>query len=35
MANKEEQCLFVIKSGMYGEPLTTKGTKTIEGTRTG
>ena len=30
----EEKCLFVIRSGMYGEPLTTKGTKTVEGTRT-
>ena len=29
----EEQCLFVIKSGMYGEPLTTKGTMTTEGAR--
>ena len=30
----EEQCLFVIRSGMYGEPLTTKGTITVEGART-
>ena len=30
----EEQCLFVIRSGMYSEPLTTKGTKTVEGART-
>ncbi|PWJ71315.1 uncharacterized protein DUF1934 [Ruminococcaceae bacterium R-25] len=30
----EEKCLFVIRSGMYGDPLTTKGTKTVEGSRT-
>jgi len=30
----EEKCLFVIKSGMYSDPLTTKGTKTVEGNRT-
>ncbi|MBR3461223.1 MAG: DUF1934 domain-containing protein [Clostridiales bacterium] len=32
--NPEEKCLFVIKSGMYGEPLTTKGSVSTEGTRT-
>ena len=35
MENKtEEQCLFEIKSGMYGEPLKAQGTTCIEGTRT-
>ena len=34
MGNKKEECLFVIRSGMYGEPLKTAGTKTVEGTRT-
>ena len=35
MDNKsEEKCLFEIKSGMYGDPLTTKGTVTTEGNRT-
>lgn len=29
----EEQCLFEIRSGMYGEPLTTKGSKTDDGVR--
>ena len=30
----EEQCLFEIKSGMYGDPLTAKGTVSSEGLRT-
>ena len=30
----EEQCLLEIKSGMYSDPLTTKGTVAKEGTRT-
>ncbi len=30
----EEKCLFEIKSGMYGEPLKTLGTKSMEGART-
>ena len=35
MDNKsEEKCLFEIKSGMYGDPLMTKGTVTTEGNRT-
>ena len=29
----EEKCLFEIKSGMYSEPLVTKGTAKTEGTR--
>lgn len=31
---KEEKCLFVVRSGMYNEPLTTKGTVGEEGGRT-
>lgn len=30
----EEKCLFEIKTGMYGEPLTTEGIKTEDGVRT-
>ena len=30
----EEQCLFEIKTGMYGDPLKTMGTVSKEGTRT-
>ena len=35
MENKnEEQCLLEVRSGMYGEPLTTRGTVGSEGNRT-
>ena len=32
--DNREECLFVIRSGMYGEPLKAAGTKSIEGART-
>ena len=35
MENKtEEQCLFEIKTGMYGEPIKARGTSVVEGNRT-
>ena len=34
MAESNGDCLFVIRSGMYGEPLTTKGSFSVEGGRT-